>query len=94
MDSGDSTGHGASYSENEYRKQANQYPAPGIGLNHETYKATAEEVVPQAIDVLQSAGYKLVSIAECLDLEPYEYVGGKTGRDVSGMRHYFLALLI
>ena len=83
MDSGDSTGHGASYSEEQYRKQANQYPAPGIGLNHETYKATAEEVVPQAIEALKSAGYKLVSAAECLGLEPYEYVGGKTSRDVS-----------
>ena len=85
MDSGDSTGHGPSYSRKQYEDQASRYPTPGIGLNHETYRTTADDVVPQAVEVLQEHGYKLVSVAECLGLEAYEYVGGKTNRDVSGV---------
>ena len=35
---------------------------------------TALVVVPHAISVLQAAGYKLVTVAECLGLEPYQSV--------------------
>jgi ribosomal protein L32E len=83
MDSGDSLGKSESQSEEEYRKQAARYPAPGIGLNHETIKSTAEEETPKAIRILQDAGYKLVSVANCLDLEPYEYVGGREDENSS-----------
>lgn len=83
MDSGDSLGKSESYSEEQYRKQARQYPEPGIGLNHETVQSTADDVVPKAIEVLKGAGYRLVSVSECLDLEPYEYVGGRSERDSS-----------
>lgn len=83
MDSGDSLGKSESYSEEQYRKQADRYPEPGIGLNHETERSTAEDVVPKAIEVLKGAGYRLVSVSDCLDLEPYEYVGGRSERDSS-----------
>lgn len=83
MDSGDSLGKSESYSEGEYRKQAKQYPQPGIGLNHETEQTTANDLVPKAIDILKGAGYRLVSVSDCLDVEPYEYVGGRTERDNS-----------
>lgn len=81
MDSGDSLGKSESYSEGEYRKQADNYPEPGIGLNHETVRSTADDVVPKAIELLKGAGYRLVSVSECLGLEPYEYVGGRSERD-------------
>lgn len=90
MDSGDSTGKSVSYSEEEYKKQGRNFPQPGIGLNHETYQSTADDVVPFAITELQKAGYKLVSVAECLGLEAYREVEGKTSRDVSE-RHNLLS---
>lgn len=81
LDSGDSVGKTTSYSTRRYGKQAKQYPQPGIGLNHETRQSTADEVVPKAIAILKQAGYRLVSVSECLGVEPYDYVGGRTERD-------------
>lgn len=43
-----------------------------LTLNHETYERTAHEVVPYAIQKLQAAGYRLVTVAECLGEEPYQ----------------------
>lgn len=81
MDSGDSMGQPAAYSLARYAEQAAKYPTPGIALNHETYQSTVQSVIPKAVKVLGAAGYKLVSLAQCLGIEPYEYVGGRTERD-------------
>jgi len=35
---------------------------------------TALVVVPHAISVLRAAGYQLVTVAECLGLQPYQSV--------------------
>ena len=35
---------------------------------------TARDVVPQAIAVLQARGYRLVTVAECLGMSPYQNV--------------------
>ena len=37
-------------------------------------ETTAHQVVPHAISVLQAAGYRLVTVAECLGVEPYQSV--------------------
>ncbi|TFL00171.1 carbohydrate esterase family 4 protein [Pterulicium gracile] len=42
-------------------------------LAHDTYATTAYELVPYAIKQLQGAGYKLVTLAECLGEEPYQW---------------------
>lgn len=81
MDSGDSMGQPAAYSVAQYAQQAAKYPTPGIALNHETYQTTVESVIPKAVKVLGAAGYKLVSLAQCLGIEPYDYVGGRSSRD-------------
>ena len=39
---------------------------------------TAFIVAPHAIKVLQSAGYKLVTVAECLGQQPYPSTGPPT----------------
>lgn len=83
MDCGDSNKKSASYSIKTYQKQAARYPAPGIGLNHEVYKKTAYNVVPRALEIMQDAGYKMVSVSDCIDVEPYEYVGGREERNAS-----------
>ena len=40
------------------------------------------EVLPYAIQVLQKAGYKLVTLAECLNGKPYLSVGSPSTPDV------------
>jgi hypothetical protein len=35
---------------------------------------TAHVVLPRAIGILQAKGYKLVTVAECLGVEPYQSV--------------------
>ncbi|KAF9508810.1 carbohydrate esterase family 4 protein [Hydnum rufescens UP504] len=43
----------------------------GIFLNHEVYGTTAHELVPCAVAKLKAAGYKMVTLAECLGLDAY-----------------------
>ena len=81
MDSGDSRGQPVDYSITQYEQQAARFPSPDIALNHETNRGTIDSVIPQAVKKLNKAGYKLVSLAQCLGVEPYEYVGGRTKRD-------------
>ena len=43
---------------------------------------TSREVLPHAIDALQGAGYRLVTVAECLGAQPYTNVRRPEPRDV------------
>ncbi len=43
---------------------------------------TAYDVIPNAIDQLQAAGYNLVTLAECLGTQPYQNVGQPGSDDV------------
>jgi len=81
FDSGDSTGSSATTSKNKYNTVANQHPSTILALNHETYEQTAHNVIPYAIQRLQSAGYKLVTLAECLGKNPYQSVAAPQARD-------------
>ncbi|GAA6059944.1 hypothetical protein JCM10212_003084 [Sporobolomyces blumeae] len=83
FDSGDSVGKSPSSSIAAYKKLAQSYPKPQIALNHETYKGTAEKVVPNVVPMLISKGYKLVTVAECLGVSPYQSVGKASKRDSS-----------
>ena len=42
----------------------------------------SREVLPHAIDALQGAGYRLVTVAECLGAQPYTNVRRPEPRDV------------
>ncbi|KAF7332124.1 Carbohydrate esterase family 4 protein [Mycena kentingensis (nom. inval.)] len=46
-----------------------------IALQHETEKTTVFQLLPLVIDKLIDAGYKLVTLAECLDQPMYTYIG-------------------
>jgi len=74
FDSGDSTGSTAAQSNAAYDSLVKKHPSTILALNHEVYETTAHKVVPHAIKDLQSKGYKLVTVAECLGLEPYQSV--------------------
>lgn len=71
-----------------YDKWAKTCPLPHISLNHETHETTATKTIPHAVKILRKAGYKLVSVAECLGLgtsrkDWYTYVGKPKKRDAS-----------
>ncbi|KAF8874069.1 carbohydrate esterase family 4 protein [Mucidula mucida] len=75
FDSGDSTGSSADQSKQAYTDKINEHPSSILALNHEVYSTTAYDVIPNAIDQLQAAGYNLVTLAECLGTQPYQNVG-------------------
>ncbi|KAG5730085.1 Chitin deacetylase [Termitomyces sp. T112] len=83
FDSGDSVGKTPEESKNLYDDVANEHPSTLLALNHEVYETTVGIVLPHAIEVLQEAGYRLVSVAECLGIEPYRYQGDASPRDAS-----------
>lgn len=75
LDSGDSTGSTVAQSKIIYDKAVQSNKPNYISLEHETYSTTAHQVLPYAISVLQKAGYRLVTVAECLGgLDPYRKV--------------------
>ena len=41
-------------------------------LTHTCSETTVKEVLPHAIKKLKDAGYRLVTVAECLGMEPYQ----------------------
>jgi len=71
FDSGDSTGSTPAQSEAAYDGIIARHPSNILALNHETQETTAHQVLPYAIQKLQAAGYRLVSLAECLGMDPY-----------------------
>jgi peptidoglycan/xylan/chitin deacetylase (PgdA/CDA1 family) len=72
FDSGDSTGSTAAQSNAAYDALAERHPLNVLTLNHEVYEQTAHVVLPHAIKTLKAAGYKLVTVAECLGQQPYQ----------------------
>ncbi|KAG6845260.1 hypothetical protein H0H87_011995 [Tephrocybe sp. NHM501043] len=75
FDSGDSVGATVAESEASYDDLVRDHPSTVLALNHEVYETTAHQVLPYAIKKLQAAGYRLVSLAECLDMPAYQSVG-------------------
>lgn len=74
FDSGDSTGSTPAQSDSAYDALIKKHPSTILALNHEVYEKTAHIVVPHAIKALKKAGYKLVTVAECVGLKPYQSV--------------------
>ena len=68
-----------SFTETTAYVQHYYYCHPGLTFTSST------QVLPHAIDVLQKAGYKLVTLAECLGEQPYQHVGSPSPRDVSSL---------
>lgn len=83
FDSGDSVGASPAESKSRYDQVAARRPSNVLALNHEVYERTAHEVLPYAIQRLQSAGYRLVTLAECLGMQPYQSVGAPGTPDAS-----------
>jgi len=58
-----------------------RHPNTVLSLAHEVYVSSAHEVLPYAIQKLQAAGYRLVTLAECLGKPAYQSVGAPQPRD-------------
>ncbi|KAH6887163.1 hypothetical protein BKA70DRAFT_1573776 [Coprinopsis sp. MPI-PUGE-AT-0042] len=83
FDSQDSAGASADTSKGLYDQVIGRHPDNILTLNHDTKDTTAHDVLPYAIQKLQAAGYRLVSVAECLGMQPYQKVGAPSARDDS-----------
>lgn len=74
LDSEDSLGATAATSKKYYSETIASKPQNILALNHETVTTTAYEVLPFAIAELKKAGYKMVTLAECLGKPAYQNV--------------------
>ncbi|KAM0746717.1 glycoside hydrolase/deacetylase [Meredithblackwellia eburnea MCA 4105] len=88
FDSGDSVGATPAQSITSYTKYTNlgtkkAATMAGINaLNHETYTGTANKVVPTVVPKLIAAGWKLVTVAQCMnDPQPYQTVTTASKKD-------------
>uniref|UniRef100_A0A0W0G5I6 Putative carbohydrate esterase family 4 protein n=1 Tax=Moniliophthora roreri TaxID=221103 RepID=A0A0W0G5I6_MONRR len=74
FDSGDSAGQSVAQQLSNYNNRISQRPNSILALNHETYASTAYDVLPQVVQRLRQAGYRMVTVAECLGRQPYQRV--------------------
>ncbi|KDR81985.1 hypothetical protein GALMADRAFT_240389 [Galerina marginata CBS 339.88] len=81
FDSQDSLGASVQTSKNLYTSTIANHPSTILALNHETIETTAHQVLPFAIQKLQAAGYRLVTLAECLGKPAYQSVGAPSAPD-------------
>jgi len=83
FDSGDSVGKTAAQSEQLYDAVFAKKPSSLLALNHETYDSTVHQVLPYVLDKYGKSGYRFVTVAECLGMEPYLSQGAPGKRDGS-----------
>ncbi|KAF7344060.1 hypothetical protein MVEN_01695500 [Mycena venus] len=62
-------------SEAVYNSIASAKPKNALILEHETEETTATKLVPYAIKLFQGLGYNLVTMADCLGVDPYQAIG-------------------
>jgi len=74
-DTGDADGNTTAQPEALYNDVANAKVKNALILEHETEEATATTLVPFAIKLFQGKGYNLVTLAECLGVDPYQAIG-------------------
>ncbi|CAE6512100.1 unnamed protein product [Rhizoctonia solani] len=83
FDSKDSIGATVAQSKSYYDKTLSEHPGSILTLNHETIETTAHEVIPYALKKIQEKGYRMVTVAECLGMEPYQAITSPSSRDVN-----------
>ncbi|KAJ1302871.1 hypothetical protein OPQ81_003171 [Rhizoctonia solani] len=83
FDSEDSIGATAEQSKSYYDKVLDQRPGTILTLNHETIETTPHKVIPYALQKIKEKGYKMVTVAQCLGMEPYQVITSPSSRDGS-----------
>ncbi|KAJ7916951.1 carbohydrate esterase family 4 protein [Mycena leptocephala] len=74
-DTGDADGNTTAQSEALYDDVANAKVKNALILNHETEENTATVLVGYALNLFKSKGYNLVTMAQCLGVDPYQAIG-------------------
>ncbi|KAJ6523846.1 chitin deacetylase [Mycena capillaripes] len=74
-DTGDADGNTTAQSEALYDDIANGNVKNALILNHETEENTATVLVGYALNLFKSRGYNLVTMAQCLGVDPYQAIG-------------------
>ncbi|KAJ7504954.1 hypothetical protein B0H11DRAFT_450058 [Mycena galericulata] len=74
-DTGDADGNTTAQSEAVYNDVISSGVTNALILEHETEETTATVLVPYAIKLFQSHGFNLVTMAQCLGVQPYKAVG-------------------
>ncbi|KAG8827906.1 Carbohydrate esterase 4 protein [Serendipita sp. 401] len=83
-DSGDATGGTTQSSIDFYTSFAHERPDyPALTLSHEISDAGVEAMRNGTVRTLANAGVQLLTVAQCIDQEPYEYIGCYQKRDES-----------
>jgi len=73
FDSEDSLGATVARSKKLMDDALKKNPNTILVLNHEPLKTTLQQVLPYYISKLKAKGYKMVTLAECLGKEPYQW---------------------
>ncbi|TFK95805.1 carbohydrate esterase family 4 protein [Pterulicium gracile] len=73
LDTGDTVGATPAESKARYDQAISQKPATIHSLAHETKWESVSNILPYAIQKLQASGYRLVTLAECLGEQPYQW---------------------
>ncbi|KAJ7451566.1 ricin B lectin domain-containing protein [Mycena latifolia] len=74
-DTGDADGNTTAQSEAVYNDVANAKVKNALILEHETEETTDNTLVPYALNLFKSKGYNLVTMAQCLGVDPYQAIG-------------------
>ncbi|KAF7364548.1 hypothetical protein MVEN_00323800 [Mycena venus] len=90
-DTGDADGNTTAQSEALYDDVANAKVKNALILNHETEENTATVLVGYALNLFKSKGYNLVTMAQCLGVDPYQAIGlpPAAGRFLDLRRHAY-----
>ncbi|EJD50156.1 carbohydrate esterase family 4 protein [Auricularia subglabra TFB-10046 SS5] len=82
FDSQDSVGATPAKSKALYDQLVASRPASILALNHSPLSTTVHDVLPHALSVLSGAGYRFVTVSECLGgVPPYQYTQAPQPRD-------------
>jgi len=73
VDTEDSLGATVARSKKLFDDALKKNPNALLVLNHERFLGTVQQVLPYMIGKLKAKGYKMVTLAECLGKEPYQW---------------------
>lgn len=92
FDSGDSTGASPAQQMASYDALVARRPNTVLSLEHEVYETSAHEVIPYAIQKLKGAGYNLVTVAECLGMQPYQSVSAPMAQQAVSCTKFLISI--
>ncbi|TFK33661.1 carbohydrate esterase family 4 protein [Crucibulum laeve] len=81
FDTQDSLGASTSKQKSLIDGLIHNHPSTVLSLQHEVYESTAHDVLPYFIQNLKTAGYRMVTLAECIGKNPYQRVVAPSPRN-------------